>query len=124
METIHYLLLALAGLAAGFIDAIAGGGGLITVPALLAETGFPFGLFRAWTVWRPATEVLVYPRPETPPQPLPAPVRSDGKPPPSPASLPQDLRDDLKLTARIGQAKSKFTNPIQDRKSTRLNSSH
>ena len=30
-----YLLLALAGLAAGFVDAIAGGGGLLTVPALL-----------------------------------------------------------------------------------------
>jgi uncharacterized membrane protein YfcA len=35
MEPWHYLLLLLAGLAAGFIDAIAGGGGLITVPALL-----------------------------------------------------------------------------------------
>lgn len=35
MEPIHYLLLALAGLAAGFIDAVAGGGGLLTVPALL-----------------------------------------------------------------------------------------
>ena len=31
----QYLLLAFAGAAAGFIDAIAGGGGLITVPALL-----------------------------------------------------------------------------------------
>ena len=35
LEWWHYLLLALAGLAGGFIDAIAGGGGLITVPALL-----------------------------------------------------------------------------------------
>ncbi len=35
METIHYLLLAFAGLAAGFIDSIAGGGGLLTIPALL-----------------------------------------------------------------------------------------
>lgn len=34
------VLLALAGLAGGFIDAIAGGGGLITVPALLAA-GLP-----------------------------------------------------------------------------------
>ena len=25
---------------------------------------FPLGLFRAWTVWRPAARVLVYPRPE------------------------------------------------------------
>lgn len=35
-----YLLLFLAGFAGGFIDSIAGGGGLITVPALLA-TGLP-----------------------------------------------------------------------------------
>ncbi|BCU75865.1 TSUP family transporter [Luteolibacter sp. LG18] len=35
-----YLLLFLAGLTGGFIDAIAGGGGLITVPALLAA-GLP-----------------------------------------------------------------------------------
>ena len=31
----QYLILACAGLAAGFVDAIAGGGGLLTVPALL-----------------------------------------------------------------------------------------
>ncbi len=35
METELLLLLFLAGLAAGFVDAIAGGGGLLTVPALL-----------------------------------------------------------------------------------------
>lgn len=35
MELWHFALLLLAGLVAGFIDAIAGGGGLITVPALL-----------------------------------------------------------------------------------------
>ncbi len=35
MEAWHYLLLLLCGLAAGFIDAIAGGGGLLTIPALL-----------------------------------------------------------------------------------------
>ena len=35
LEWGQYLLLALAGAAAGFIDAIAGGGGLISVPALL-----------------------------------------------------------------------------------------
>jgi uncharacterized protein (DUF58 family) len=28
-------------------------------------------LFRAWSVWRPAAQVLVYPRPEQPPAPLP-----------------------------------------------------
>lgn len=36
MEPYVYVLLGLAGFAGGFIDAVAGGGGLITVPALLA----------------------------------------------------------------------------------------
>lgn len=35
LEWWQYILLAAAGLAGGFIDAVAGGGGLITVPALL-----------------------------------------------------------------------------------------
>jgi uncharacterized protein (DUF58 family) len=42
------------------------------VPVVMAETRFPFGLFRAWTLWRPASQVLVYPSPERPPAPLPA----------------------------------------------------
>ncbi len=41
------------------------------LPTLLVETHFPLGLFRAWTVWRPAASALVYPAPETPAQPLP-----------------------------------------------------
>jgi uncharacterized protein (DUF58 family) len=41
------------------------------VPALVLETVFPFGLFRAWTVWRPAARVLAWPRPEEPAPPLP-----------------------------------------------------
>lgn len=45
--------------------------GLHALPTLLVETQFPLGLFRAWTVWRPAAEALVYPKPETPAQPLP-----------------------------------------------------
>ena len=36
MTPLNFILLFFAGLAGGFIDAIAGGGGLITVPALLA----------------------------------------------------------------------------------------
>ena len=38
--------------------------GLHDVPTLSAETRFPLGLFRAWTVWRPAARLLVYPKPE------------------------------------------------------------
>jgi uncharacterized protein (DUF58 family) len=45
--------------------------GLHRAPTMMAETGFPFGLFRAWTIWRPAASVLAWPRPETPPPPLP-----------------------------------------------------
>lgn len=40
-------------------------------PAINAETRFPLGLFRAWTIWRPATTLLVYPPPERPAAPLP-----------------------------------------------------
>ena len=35
--------------------------GLHDVPAITATTRFPLGLFRAWTVWRPAARLLVYP---------------------------------------------------------------
>jgi uncharacterized protein (DUF58 family) len=45
--------------------------GLHGVPPLVAETRFPLGLFRAWAVWRPAAQVIVYPRAERPPAPLP-----------------------------------------------------
>jgi uncharacterized protein (DUF58 family) len=46
--------------------------GLHRLPTLTAETRFPLGTFRVWTVWRPATQVLVYPAPEAHPPPLPA----------------------------------------------------
>jgi uncharacterized protein (DUF58 family) len=42
------------------------------VPTLALETRFPLGLFRAWTVWRPAAELLVYPELEHPRPALPA----------------------------------------------------
>jgi uncharacterized protein (DUF58 family) len=41
------------------------------VPTLIVETRFPFGLFRAWTLWRPAGRVLAYPRAEQPAPQLP-----------------------------------------------------
>jgi len=46
--------------------------GLHPVPVLTAETRFPLGTFRVWTVWRPAARMLVYPAPEPHPPPLPA----------------------------------------------------
>jgi uncharacterized protein (DUF58 family) len=45
--------------------------GLQPLPPLTAETRFPLGTFRVWTVWRPAAQVLVYPQPEQRPPPLP-----------------------------------------------------
>ncbi len=45
--------------------------GLHPVPPLTAETRFPLGTFRVWTVWRPASQLLVYPAPEAHPPPLP-----------------------------------------------------
>jgi uncharacterized protein (DUF58 family) len=45
--------------------------GLQAVPALAAETRFPLGTFRVWTVWRPSARLLVYPAPETHAPPLP-----------------------------------------------------
>ncbi|MBB2487412.1 DUF58 domain-containing protein, partial [Mitsuaria sp. WAJ17] len=38
--------------------------GLHALPALRLETRFPLGLFRAWSYWRPASPLLVYPRAE------------------------------------------------------------
>lgn len=55
--------------------------GLHRVPTLTAETRFPLGIFRVWTVWRPAAKVLVYPAPEPFPPPLPpGQPRADGAP--------------------------------------------
>jgi uncharacterized protein (DUF58 family) len=45
--------------------------GVHAVPTLTAETRFPLGTFRVWTVWLPASQVLVYPTPEAHPPPLP-----------------------------------------------------
>jgi len=45
--------------------------GLTPVPTLMAETRFPLGLFRAWTIWRPAAQAMAYPKAEEPPAPLP-----------------------------------------------------
>jgi uncharacterized protein (DUF58 family) len=45
--------------------------GLHRLPTLTAETRFPLGTFRVWTVWRPAAQVMVYPALELNPPPLP-----------------------------------------------------
>ena len=50
---------------------LAPGRGLHPLPLLRAESRYPFGLFRAWTIWRPAGQQWVYPRPESPTPPWP-----------------------------------------------------
>jgi uncharacterized protein (DUF58 family) len=50
------------------------------VPTLSAETRFPLGLFRAWTVWRPLAPILVYPRVELDAPALPAARPTSGGP--------------------------------------------
>jgi uncharacterized protein (DUF58 family) len=47
-------------------------------PVLVLETLFPFGLFRAWAVWRPAARALAWPRPEHPAPPLPQAAAAPG----------------------------------------------
>lgn len=46
--------------------------GLIGLPRLVVTTRFPLGFFRAWSYWRPAARVWVYPQPEAVPAPFPA----------------------------------------------------
>jgi uncharacterized protein (DUF58 family) len=58
--------------------------GLHPLPLLTAETRFPMGIFRVWSLWRPAAELLVYPAPEVAPPPLPAGEPRDGAATPSP----------------------------------------
>jgi uncharacterized protein (DUF58 family) len=58
--------------------------GLHRVPPITAETRFPLGTFRVWCYWRPAAQVMVYPRPEAHPPPLPP-----GEPKPGGAGVSQ-----------------------------------
>jgi uncharacterized protein (DUF58 family) len=45
--------------------------GLIEMPRLKLWSGFPFGIWKAWTYWPNNMKVLVYPHPESPAVPLP-----------------------------------------------------
>lgn len=46
--------------------------GLRELPRLVITTRFPLGFFRAWSYWRPASQVWVYPQAEQPTPPFPA----------------------------------------------------
>lgn len=45
--------------------------GLHRLPTLTLQTLFPLGTFRVWALWRPQAQVMVYPKPEPYPPPLP-----------------------------------------------------
>lgn len=45
--------------------------GWMDLPLLKLQTHYPLGIFRVWSLWRPAARVLVYPSPEVKPPPLP-----------------------------------------------------
>jgi uncharacterized protein (DUF58 family) len=62
------------------------GRGLQPLPALTLESRFPLGLFRAWTVWRPAALATVWPAPETAAPPWPSSGSAQS------AALPQPRR--------------------------------
>ena len=46
--------------------------GLHHLPPIMATTLYPLGTFRVWSVWRPASQVLIYPAVEAHAPPLPA----------------------------------------------------
>jgi uncharacterized protein (DUF58 family) len=46
--------------------------GIHTLPTLRIESRYPYGLLRAWSVWRPLTPLIVWPTPEQPLPPWPA----------------------------------------------------
>jgi len=66
-----YVEIAAQGQTSVHLGWLAPGRGLHGLPLVRAESRYPFGLFRAWTIWRPAGQQWVYPRPESPVPPWP-----------------------------------------------------
>lgn len=77
------------------------------LPTLTAETRFPLGTFRVWTLWRPAAQVLVYPAPEVPAPPLPEGQAHEGSAHASATSL-QGEPDGLRAYRRGDALKTIF----------------
>lgn len=63
------------------------------LPSLHIVTRFPLGLFRAWSVWRPAAPCWVYPRPESPAPPFP--TQQDGSDGQQPSRATQQQGQDF-----------------------------
>jgi len=73
-----YAEIAAQGQTAVHLSWLAPGRGLHALPVVRVESRYPFGLFRAWTIWRPAGQQWVYPRPESPVPPWPHAEASQG----------------------------------------------
>ncbi|HEY9066731.1 MAG TPA: DUF58 domain-containing protein [Burkholderiaceae bacterium] len=71
ITTLSYVDVPAGGQATAQISFVPQRRGMNVLPALGIETRFPLGLFRTWAVWRPASELLVYPKLERPAAPLP-----------------------------------------------------
>jgi uncharacterized protein (DUF58 family) len=74
---------------------MAPGRGHWPAPLLRIETRFPFGLFRAWSLWRPDAQAWVYPAPEHPAPPLPPAAVQAGSPG-TPVLGPTDEHDGIR----------------------------
>ncbi len=59
--------------------------GVHPLPMVRAESRFPFGLFKAWTLWRPDGSIVVYPQPERPAPAWPDSAAASGSDQPMPA---------------------------------------
>jgi uncharacterized protein (DUF58 family) len=71
-STLAWTNVAAGGQATAHVSFVPPRRGLHDVPTLSAESRFPLGLFRAWTVWRPVARLLVYPAVEVDAPALPA----------------------------------------------------
>ena len=52
--------------------------GYLACPRIRLQTGFPLGLLRAWSTWLPASQIVVFPTPESNPPALPFGIDSLG----------------------------------------------
>ncbi len=73
-----YVEVAAQGQTAVHLSWLAPGRGLHGLPMVRVESRYPFGMFRAWTIWRPSGQQWVYPRPESPTPPWPLMEASQG----------------------------------------------
>ena len=73
-----YVEIAADGQSVVHLSWVAPGRGLHALPVLRAESRYPFGMFRAWTIWRPAGRQWVWPRPESPTPPWPTAAQAQG----------------------------------------------